>query len=620
MALFDLFKKKPSPTQPAATPPPSKPEMIRVFDKYGRPMEVTREEWRTKVLPGHLKQHWDNPDILYSAIVQGLQDGFTLDVLPAANHLAKTDHNKLRGSVIKIVTLLQLQRYSEALAAGESALKELGPDGVLLTNIAKAQAGLGLEELSEKTLWQALQMDPNQDNALLWYAVTERERGGETAEQAAFERVAAIEGSWRAQLWLARSALKARQLSKALSLYKEVFQNLHPLPTDAFMQITGDLGQNGFVQEIIELCSPHFEIDLHGLPGGNNLLKAYVEMKQPQQARELLKKMFSLQRPDWRENLQYWENEIDKLDRFEGPIGEERKLEMALIPYVDRPIWAPLDSLLSPLIPARQTDSPAICFMCGSIAVDASKEGNNATVGKTEARGRFTRGLAIWLTEQTLMQTSQHATLLVPWMKDGGFVLSGARWDIETLSHLDPAPDWIVFSHLDANGTPWNLEISLQNFTTKEVAYQANHPVNPIGDGNELIQIWQSLSKAMRQIGIADIAQPPEWCVPPRIDMLPHYLAASEQALAVSCAGAEATNPFLYAERSINDAMLDLAVRNSQSPLPLLLLLGTLLRQKERVPEIVSEYLLRTRSLVDDANVSADIKKLANEVLNQLSD
>lgn len=84
----------PKPPAPASAPPsdPSKdPNMIRVFDGYGRELFITKQAWRDGVLLENLKKAWDKPDELYNMIVSALNDGFRSDVVDAARHLYKID-------------------------------------------------------------------------------------------------------------------------------------------------------------------------------------------------------------------------------------------------------------------------------------------------------------------------------------------------------------------------------------------------------------------------------------------------------------------------------------------------------------------------------------------------
>ena len=40
------------------------PNLISVYDEYGRELFITKDTWRKDVLPGTLKDNWDTPDEL----------------------------------------------------------------------------------------------------------------------------------------------------------------------------------------------------------------------------------------------------------------------------------------------------------------------------------------------------------------------------------------------------------------------------------------------------------------------------------------------------------------------------------------------------------------------------
>jgi hypothetical protein len=86
----------------------------RVFDEFGREPFITKEQWRTSVLPGTLKSNWDNPDRLYGVIVGSLNDGFFADVLGAGEHLHGVDPVPARGACIYGIVLMENNRLDEA--------------------------------------------------------------------------------------------------------------------------------------------------------------------------------------------------------------------------------------------------------------------------------------------------------------------------------------------------------------------------------------------------------------------------------------------------------------------------------------------------------------------------
>jgi len=286
MGIFGkLFDKKPqAPKQDAEAPQPVKdlendPNLIRVFDKYGQEVFITRDEWRSKVLPGTLQSHWNNPDQLYGTIINALNDGLLSDVLGAAEQLHRIDPIPSRAACLYGIVLMKNKRLDEAERVLRSFVEKHGEEGAVLTNLAKVYADRNENQLADDTLWHALEVDPNQDNGLAWYEALQRERFGEEAGLEALRRIAVLPGSWRAQVWLARAALKSRNLEQALAYYREsLSRSGNDIPADLLMQISGDLGNHGYLAELLELSEPHFVPELHGLQVGNNLIKAHLEL------------------------------------------------------------------------------------------------------------------------------------------------------------------------------------------------------------------------------------------------------------------------------------------------------------------------------------------------------
>ena len=90
---------------------------VRAFDQNGQEVIVPREEWRTSVLPGLVKEVWDQPDQLYMLILNSLNDGFMAEIADAAQHLRETDPIKGRGVCM----------WASSMAMVVSALKGKSP-------------------------------------------------------------------------------------------------------------------------------------------------------------------------------------------------------------------------------------------------------------------------------------------------------------------------------------------------------------------------------------------------------------------------------------------------------------------------------------------------------------
>lgn len=280
---------------PADTTPPEAHdgELITAYDSYGREIKITRSEWREKVFLPNLQQQWGDADELYNLIVSGLNDGFATDLMPAAERLVEIDANPERSYVVNGIVLMHNARLDAAEATLRQGLAKVGVSGIILTNLAKVFAERGDQSVAEATLWQAVEADPNQENGLLWWLSIQQERGGEAAYLDALRTVAALPGSWRAQLWMARHYLQQQNVAQARVLYEEVLAGGH-FDRSALQMISGDLGNNGHIPLIIELVGPAYDEHKHDSTAGLNLLRAYQELGRVDEGEALLTRLYAL--------------------------------------------------------------------------------------------------------------------------------------------------------------------------------------------------------------------------------------------------------------------------------------------------------------------------------------
>jgi tetratricopeptide (TPR) repeat protein len=391
MSFFgNLFGKEPEPKKqpdvrpfaPAKLPPvksaPIDPandkNMIRVFDSYGREMFITKEKWRTSVLPGTIKTNWNNSDLLYGIIYSSLNDGFRSDIIAAAEQLYKIDSQPDRGACVWGIVLMEENRLDEAEKVFSNFIAKHGENGSILTNLAKVYAKRKNDSKAEEILWHALEVDPNQNNAMGWYEVIHRERTGEEAGQEALRRIAALPSSWRAQLWLARTALKSKNLEQAVACYQESLSRAEKnVPTDLLMQVSGDLGNHGHLPELLKLVEPHFVAQTHGLQVGNNLIKAHLDLGQIEAARQIVNQLYALKRPDWKQPLNFWDTEIAKAQLALSTAGKKEPLKIAIL-TIEGPVWLKPSSPAAELFPAKPSDGLGICFFGSSAEVASNSK------------------------------------------------------------------------------------------------------------------------------------------------------------------------------------------------------------------------------------------------------
>ena len=573
---------------PISTTPNAAEGVVRVYDQFGRAITIGREAWRRDVLLPNLAANRDNPDALYELIVSALNDDFATDVLESARWLADTDRDPQRGATVLGVVLLQIKDHDAARDVLERAIARHGENSYLLANLARAFAGLGDEQRAEALIWRALELDPNEATTLNWLIARLLAKGGQQAVLAAYARAATFPGSWRPQLWLAREALARGDLLGATALYEEALVRAQPVPADLLMQLSGDLGNRGHTDLLVRLTQQHFDVVTHGLTVGSNLLRAYLELSMFAEARKLLEQLYTQQRPDWRDQLNDWERKLDDAQKRYGEVSAP--LDIVLM-RLEQPVWARGVLGFDAVLPVKSASAPRIHFICGS--GEASEDlGEKVVSQPTNDLGRLARALPMFLAEEMFLRTSARTTFLLPWMKQGGFILSARPWTRAFLPPDHTPPDLFVFLHVDARVSPWLLKVTIENAQRHAAAVVFEQAFTLETAGRDLLALLNDLLPRLtillalrREDTETALAMPPP-------ELLPRYMAGLEQALAVGLAARQQGGAdFLHQERSIFDHLFDVALEGAELLRPRMLLVNALENQARRRPDIVREYL-----------------------------
>jgi len=611
----------PKAAPPASLDPSKNPNMIRVFDSYGRECFITREQWRDSILVEHLKKVWNDPEGLSATITQSLKDKFFAEMVKPAKHLLTIDPKPERAAMLLAVTYLQLGQLNHAEKILQQHIQKHGESGWILTNLAKVYSGRGEDARSLETLWRGLQRDPNQDKAVGWYEVIHREKGGQEESVTALRRIAAVPGSWRAQLWLARAAVEDSNLTEALRLYRESIAAAgDPVPNDLLAQMSGDLGKAGYLPELIEMTSPHFKVDTHGLHVGNNLIKAHLDLGQIDTARDILQQLYAQNRPDWKQTLTFWDTEIAKTGVAAAvPLSPEKLTITDLA--IEGPIWLPEDSPANELFSAHAAESVRIYFLGGTAEIPSRDD--KITAQLSDTRGRLSRAIPLFLAEQIHFHSDGVVRTLVPLLKSesSGFVLSGMRWaDDDAASRArmgNTQADYIVLLHLRTMQEPWTLELRLVR--TIDAACLASFEVSYASNGT-LDSIHTSACRLKDELRahaeVTSVVPSALYQVPGGADF-PYYLLRLEQLLAIRCSGlAGVQDSSLSGEREIVDGNLHLCLNHPKNATARILLLQTF-RSLGRVrPAIAEEYREKVRRLQREYPLEEPIQSVLNRMLD----
>jgi tetratricopeptide (TPR) repeat protein len=579
------------------------PNLIQVYDKYGQEIFISKEEWRKSVLPGAIKDNWSSPDGLYSTILGALNDGFRTDIIGAAEQLYKIDSNDERGACVWGIVLMEEGHLDRAEKVFRDFNAKHGESGVILTNLAKVFSKRDNKAKAEETLWHALEVDPNQDNGFVWYEAVCRERGGESAGIEAMQRVAAVPNSWRAQLWLAREALKTKDIQKALVFYEESLTRVGTsIPGDLLMQIGGDLGNAGYLKEIIQLVEPRFNVDMHGLIVGNNLIKAHIELGETDAARRILDQLYAKKRPDWKATLNYWDTELAKIHVASTPVVQKDQFKVGML-NLEGPIWLKPTSPAMKFFFEKPANSIRVCFL-GSTA---EMESQDAVLQLADGPGRLSRSIPLFLAEQVEMGTRATTQTLAPWATEpsGAFIVSGGRWSdekaVEYAQNGEVKCAYVVITHLITNKQSWTVDMRLVRTSDGTCLRDFSESFDSDRLSDTPLRLAQNLLDWLKHDTEIKSQTVPAAYALPATQHLAYYLLRLEQLLAVRCSCMDGVPAgFLSGERAIIEGNIQQCEQTPYSVSVRLLLAQTLLVMKHVRPDIMPEFREQVKLLQDE--------------------
>lgn len=597
-------------------------DKIKAYDKFGREIYISRDQWVDSILTGNLQDNWEKPQELYNAILMAVNDGFHEHVVDAAKQLYKIDGNKERGACICAIVLMKNNLLNDAEMVLINALEYIPDSGVLMTNLAKVYADQSQQEKSENTLLQGLTFDPNQDNGLSWYLAIAKERGGLEEYHEALVKIAQYKGAWRPQLWLARECLEAGNKKQALSYYDQCLSvNLEP-SDDLLQQVSGDLGRNGHIAEIISKVSPVYSIEQHGYLVGNNLIKAYVELERYQEAKFLVDSLFALNRPDWKKGLSFWDNEIDKKIKHYG-IVEDNTSPVIKNNLVTPPCWLYGNKKIDELAPEKPDTAYRVVTISASCTrPTVSIDENEIKVTRTDMEGSICRGFPLSLCDSLNLNSTCSALMFVPCVENGGLVFipnEHSAQDAHYIAKQLPC-DLIILPHLIAEGEYWVMRLKL--FKPEEAEPVAilstTFPVN--NPGLKLSELSLKLNQYIEFHHDVQSKASPTQLERLAVERYAHFVDANSSCISLLIAANEDNGKdTLYGERNIFDKLLGLAVDEKGSHVFKLMFIWALVKNKAYGSDIYKEYDKMVEHFMERIECSDEIKLALEGEIAKLS-
>lgn len=589
-----------SPTQ-ATEPQTANSELVTVYDAYGREMKITRGEWRDKVFLPNLKQKWNNAADLYKQIVSGLNDGFAADLMPAAARLVEIDDIPERSHTIQGIVQMKSGRLDAAEATLRTGMAKAGETGTLLTNLAKVFAERGDQIRADETLWKALQTDPNQDNGLLWWATIQRERGGEAAYVQALRTAAALPGSWRAQLWLARHHLEHKEVEAACALYAEVLAG-GMYDGSSLMMISGDLGNNGQVPLILELVGPAYDEHKHDPMTGLNLLRACQQLGKADEGEALLARMYPLGFAPIKRHLDQFAQAFQEMRRqaVQGTPIDPDDLRITTL-ALSRPIWQYGLRDANWLFTQKPEGAPEVGFFALSKIMNGS---DRAESQREDDLGRFTRAIPLYLAEAAHYWSDYAANCYIQIAEGVGPVVSGGEADGNALfDFAPPGMKYFVTGEIGGSGegehVQWQVSLSLWDCATR--TRQASESGKAVQA--ELGVLVLTLEKnLLARIGLKREQPLDAFYQHPTADVMPVYLVELGQAFMLTLlANEHMSKSATWGERAMLDWPLTMALHWPAAEVPKLMYVSGLGKALDYQSDILAEYKERSLQLLREA-------------------
>jgi len=594
----------PDETLPEAGPEPAvaaaPEERLLAYDAYGRAVSLTRDEYRERVLPATLRKNWDNPPGLYGAIVQGLRDDFSTELLEASERLVAIDPDAERAATARGIVLM---KTGDLAGADEVLTRFHGqhePSGVILTNLAKVAAERGDHERAHELLAEALHVDPNLENGLLWWAALAREREGEEAYLGALVEIAGVPGSWRPQLWLARHRLDDDDLDGALDLYRDVLEHAAD-QSDALLMISGDLGNAGHVDQVFELVLPRYIPERHALSVGFNLLNACVQSGKWVEGDALLHRIGLLNAPHARDQIAVFSRSLDDLKAAElGPPQAPEGEDSPTIVDVPRPLWHTYlgrPDWLLPATPRRATVGILTLADTFGEHIGGAPEPPTSAVG-------LARSLPLVLAEALLYTTDTEATAVLPVVRGVGPAVAAEGWpgeDIIDLGRTEGAElDYIITGAITQTEQATAVRLDLWDIQQGAAVETLAKEGTADDAGTTLLDLGQQLASRLVNEGKATaLAEATHYTVPSG-PLLDGYLAASDQLLALTLATEGLTEAEqLVGEREMLNNLLALTLADRHVLLPKLVFLTALVLNRSRGSSIYQEYRAPALAMAD---------------------
>jgi hypothetical protein len=308
------------------------------------------------------------------------------------------------------------------------------------------------------------------------------------------------------QLFSARERLEEKDLPGALALYEEALL-LAGDRADVLVTISGDLGVNGYVREIIELVAPRYDAERHGPATGLNVLQAYLAVRNAEAAQHVLDILFALQRPELEDRLYGFSNAIADLIQQDlppldvgGGSAAPAEVDKVNLVSLSKPIWFyGFESLADQILPPKGGKVRRVAFT--QLALPGVTNFAELAQQPENELSRLTRAIPLWLAETFYFSPHYLPIAAVGVMNQRHYALFGPEWTVDNLRQLvdttDGGLDYIFTGAI--RQTAGDYELVLRIWEVKKFRERKTFTVrwNPATADAELARLHEQIRTFM---------------------------------------------------------------------------------------------------------------------------
>ena len=587
--------------------PKENAKMMNIIDQNGRRIQITMDEWREKVLPIALKNHWDNANLLYNDILKAIQNNFISDVEEAAIHLKEIDTIKERGYNTLAILYLKNKEFNKANELLLEYLANNPKTGTILTNLAKSYYGKDEKEKAMEILWEGLTINPNQNNGLPWYASICKDRDGIDGYIDALRRASEIKGSWLPQFLLARHELNEKNIESAKEFLKIALSQGH-VTQETLLVISGELGAKGYSKELIELVEPVYDFNKNDIRVGLNLLQAYLQNKEIEKGENLLNKLMMLERPDLKNALLKISNKFDKLKIEEKASTPKKDVQINMM-VLDNPVWGHGLKTSKWFINNKEVK--------GNIAVlpyadETIREKEIKGYQKDNETSMLSRGIPLYVSEMINYYTDYNNKVVMPFVRDFGPVITNKQYNEAALEDIGNK----INADIVITGSVMNAEIGyLIKNTIYNMSDKSSKKIEMFIQKENFGNRFNEMIKELRsELGGYDQSNNKFYKLAEDKEVL-HYLASLGHSLTQTLIqGKFVDKDLLLGERNILNWYLNMVMAYPENEAIKMMLVSGIEKSKEYGSKVYLEFKKQTLTVMMKSKNEEIKKRLIPEI------